>query len=60
MVSNAIGDVAKYLAEAATSIFKTSESNVPWSGTPFTGAQHTLQHTLLQMAADIFGLHFDL
>ncbi|KAK9905024.1 hypothetical protein WJX75_008078 [Coccomyxa subellipsoidea] len=38
VVSNAIGDVAKYLAEAATSIFKTSESDVPWSGTPFTGS----------------------
>ena len=40
VVSNALGDVAKYLSEAATSIFKpTGGSDVPWdgSGTPFTG-----------------------
>lgn len=39
IISNGVGDVAKYLSEAASSIFKTSESNVPWegSGTPFSG-----------------------
>ncbi|CAL8464278.1 g3813 [Coccomyxa elongata] len=37
-VVNGVGDVAKYLAEAASSIFKTTESDVPWSGTPFTGS----------------------
>lgn len=36
-IVNGVGDVAKYLAEAASSIFKTTESDVPWSGTPFTG-----------------------
>ena len=38
VVSNALGDVGKYLSEAATSIFKpTGDSNVPWdgSGGPF-------------------------
>ncbi len=40
MISNGVGDVAKYLSEAASSIFKTDDSNVPWSGsgTPFSGA----------------------
>ena len=39
MISNGVGDVAKYLSEAASSIFKTDDSNVPWSGsgTPFSG-----------------------
>ncbi len=40
MVSAALSDVAKYLSEAATSIFKpTGDSNVPWdgSGAPFSG-----------------------
>lgn len=39
MVSNGVGDVAKYLSEAASSIFKTDDSNVPWSGSgsPFSG-----------------------
>lgn len=41
-IVNGVGDVAKYLAEAASSIFKTTESDVPWSGTPFTGiASHS-------------------
>ena len=42
VVSNALGDVAKYLSEAATSIFKpTGDSNVPWdgSGAPFSGTR---------------------
>ena len=40
VISNGVGDVAKYLSEAASSIFKTDDSNVPWSGsgTPFDGA----------------------
>ncbi|CAL5220499.1 g2528 [Coccomyxa viridis] len=39
VISNGVGDVAKYLSEAASSIFKTDDSNVPWSGsgTPFSG-----------------------
>ncbi|CAK0783573.1 hypothetical protein CVIRNUC_006772 [Coccomyxa viridis] len=39
VISNGVGDVAKYLSEAASSIFKTSDSSVPWegSGSPFSG-----------------------
>ena len=42
MISNGVGDVAKYLSEAASSIFKTSDSNVPWegSGSPFSGESY--------------------
>jgi uncharacterized lipoprotein YbaY len=40
LVSDALSDVAKYLSEAATSIFKPTKSDVPWegSGSPFSGA----------------------
>ena len=48
MISNGVGDVAKYLSEAASSIFKTSDSSVPWegSGSPFSGESCAYLHTL--------------
>ncbi len=49
MISNGVGDVAKYLSEAASSIFKTSDSSVPWegSGSPFSGKSYAHLHPFL-------------
>ena len=49
MISNGVGDVAKYLSEAASSIFKTSDSSVPWegSGSPFSGDSCAYLHPFL-------------
>ena len=51
MISNGVGDVAKYLSEAASSIFKTSDSSVPWegSGSPFSGKSYAHLHPFLAM-----------
>ena len=51
MISNGVGDVAKYLSEAASSIFKTSDSSVPWEGTgsPFSGESYAYLHPFLAL-----------
>ena len=51
MISNGVGDVAKYLSEAASSIFKTSDSSVPWegSGSPFSGKSCAYLHPFLAL-----------
>ena len=51
VISNGVGDVAKYLSEAASSIFKTSDSSVPWegSGSPFSGESDADSHPFLAL-----------